>query len=40
MENILVRNLFKETEKYIDKNIQVSGWVRTLRDSKILVLLK
>ena len=34
MENILVRNLFKETEKYIDKNIQVSGWVRTLRDSK------
>ena len=34
MENILVRNLFKETEKYIDKDIQVSGWVRTLRDSK------
>lgn len=34
MENTLVREIFRNTEKYVDKEIQVSGWVRTIRDSK------
>ena len=34
MENIVVRELFKNSEKYYTKEIQVSGWVRTVRDSK------
>ena len=34
MENILVKQLYKETDKYIDKEVKVSGWVRTVRDSK------
>ena len=29
-----VKEIFKETEKFIDKDIEVSGWIRTLRDSK------
>ncbi|MBR3324629.1 MAG: asparagine--tRNA ligase [Clostridia bacterium] len=34
MENILVKNLYKNTESFIDEKIQVSGWVRTIRNSK------
>ena len=34
MENILIRDLFKNGEKYYSKDIKVSGWVRTVRDSK------
>ena len=34
MENILVKSLYRETEKYVGKEIKVSGWVRTVRDSK------
>ncbi len=34
MENILIRELFKNSEKYYTKEIKVSGWVRTVRDSK------
>ncbi|WP_163192755.1 asparagine--tRNA ligase [Clostridium thermarum] len=33
MENILVKELYRNTEAYIDKTITVSGWVRTLRAS-------
>lgn len=29
-----VRDLFKETEKYIGQKIAVGGWVRSIRDSK------
>ena len=44
MENILVKDLYREAEKYIDKDVQVSGWVKTVRNSKsfglkVLVLL-
>ena len=32
--NILIKDLYRNTDKYLNKNIQVSGWVRTVRDSK------
>ena len=34
MELITVRELFKNTEKYADREIQVGGWVRNRRPSK------
>lgn len=34
MENILVKKLFRETSNFISKEVKVSGWVRTVRDSK------
>ena len=34
MENTLIKEIFKNTENYLEKEIQVSGWVRTIRDSK------
>ena len=34
MENTLVKDLYRNTKNYINKEIQVSGWVRTVRDSK------
>ncbi len=30
----LVKDLYKDTESYADTTIKVSGWVRTIRDSK------
>lgn len=34
MEKVTVRELFRETAKHMGATIQVSGWVRTIRDSK------
>lgn len=34
MKDILVRNLYKETSNYVGKEVEISGWVRTVRDSK------
>ena len=34
MENILIRELFKNSEKYYTKEIKVSGWVRTEKKKK------
>ena len=34
MENILIKDLYRNTEKYLDNEVQISGWVKTLRDSK------
>jgi asparaginyl-tRNA synthetase len=31
---ITVKELYKDSEKYIDKDIAVGGWVRSVRDSK------
>ena len=31
---ILIKELYKNTEKFLDKEIEISGWVRTIRDSK------
>ena len=36
MESVSVRQLFKHPEEYLDKTIAVSGWVRTVRDSKTI----
>lgn len=34
MENILIRDLFRNSEKYYSQAIKVSGWIKTVRDSK------
>ncbi len=34
MENTLVKSLFRETEKYLDKEIHLTGWIRKIRDQK------
>ena len=34
MKDITIKDLYKNEEMYISKEIQVSGWIRTLRDSK------
>ena len=34
MELISVRELFKNTDAYVGKSIQVGGWVRSVRASK------
>ncbi len=34
MESTLVKNIYRETQKYSGKTVRVSGWVRTVRDSK------
>ncbi|MEE3420024.1 MAG: asparagine--tRNA ligase [Lachnospiraceae bacterium] len=31
---VTVRELFKETDKYLDTTVKVGGWVRSIRDSK------
>ena len=31
---ILIKDLYRNTKDYIEKNIKVSGWVKTIRDSK------
>lgn len=34
MKTTLVKSLFRETEKFIDKEIVLNGWVRKIRDQK------
>lgn len=34
MENIMVKELYRKTEQFIGKEVKLSGWVRTVRDSK------
>jgi len=34
MENTLVKDLYRNTDSYVGKEISVSGWVKTVRDSK------
>ena len=34
MELITVKELYRETEKYIGQTVSVGGWVRSIRDSK------
>ena len=34
MELVTVREIYKNKEAYIGKNISVGGWVRSVRDSK------
>ncbi|AKA71309.1 asparagine--tRNA ligase [Clostridium scatologenes] len=34
MKLTLVKSLYRETEKFANKSVKISGWVRTVRDSK------
>jgi asparaginyl-tRNA synthetase len=34
MNNITIKKLYRESENYYSKEVEVSGWVRTVRDSK------
>jgi len=34
MSNILIKDLYRNTDIYISKEIQICGWVKTIRDSK------
>ncbi|MBM7871938.1 asparaginyl-tRNA synthetase [Clostridium pascui] len=34
METILIKQLYRETEKFTDKEVSISGWIRTQRNSK------
>ncbi|MBE6067315.1 MAG: asparagine--tRNA ligase [Clostridium lundense] len=34
METILIKQLYRETEKFTDKEASISGWIRTQRNSK------
>ncbi len=34
MNLVTVKELYRDTEKYIDQTIEVGGWVRSVRDSK------
>ena len=34
MANILIKQLFRETPQFLNQSIRVSGWARTIRDSK------
>ncbi len=34
MEKVIIKELFRNPEKFYGKEVQISGWVRTVRDSK------
>ena len=34
MDKVTIKDLYRNTENYIDKTVEVAGWVRTVRDSK------
>ena len=34
MENILIKELFRNSENYYSQEIKVTGWIKTVRDSK------
>ena len=34
MEKTTIKDLYRDTEKYIGQEVEISGWVRTVRDSK------
>lgn len=34
MQTTLVKSLYRETEKFLDKEVYMSGWVRKIRDQK------
>ena len=34
MELTTIRELFKNREAYLDKEVTVGGWIRSIRDSK------
>ena len=39
MQLTTVKEIYKDTAQYLDKEITVGGWVRSVRDSKTLSLI-
>lgn len=37
MKLTTVKEIYRNREEYLDKEISVGGWVRSIRDSKTLV---
>ncbi|HHU51553.1 MAG TPA: asparagine--tRNA ligase [Firmicutes bacterium] len=40
MQDITVKEIFREAEQHLGKELRVSGWVRTLRDSKAFAFIE
>ena len=34
IKHVLIKDLYRNTDSYIGNTVQISGWVKTLRDSK------
>ncbi len=34
MDKVTIREIFRETDKYLNKEVEIQGWIRTLRSSK------
>ena len=34
MDSVVIKELYRSGEKYFGKEIKVSGWIKTVRDSK------
>ncbi|MEH7097042.1 asparagine--tRNA ligase [Neobacillus vireti] len=34
MKQVLIKDLYRNTESYVEQKVQLSGWIRTIRDSK------
>lgn len=34
MKQTLIKDLYRNSQNYVDQQVQISGWVRTIRDSK------
>ncbi|SFB14594.1 asparagine--tRNA ligase [Clostridium frigidicarnis] len=34
MQNVSIKELYRNKEQYMDQKVSISGWIRTLRDSK------
>lgn len=34
MKKIMIKKLLRESEKHLDQEVKISGWIRTIRDSK------
>jgi asparaginyl-tRNA synthetase len=34
MKETLIKSLYRNTENYVEQKVQLSGWIRTIRDSK------
>ena len=39
MEKLVIKDLYRNTKNYTNKEITLEGWVRTVRDSKTFGLL-
>lgn len=40
MQDVTVKEIFRETEQHLGKELRVSGWVRTIRDSKAFAFIE